>query len=639
MEAERAGADPKGFVPALVFVALAALAEGVESSLAAPVLRIAPALFLFRSLAPGSPFPVPRRALPVLLLAAAATALSWSSAAWAPGRWVAIQWSLNLSAAFFAFLAGCAAFRRGSLPAVSLPVLLLCASAVELPVQAVQLLAGADRPAGTFFNPNWLAALHAASVLCLLALLLRPPTEGEGRRRAAAAAGALLLLAATAATGSRGALVALGAGSAALLAFGGGRRRPLLLAATAAILVAAALLSPAGKRFLGGGDPYAWSRLRIWSAAASVAREHPLGAGAGNFRFLFPRHALPEPGGVGRFTKSAGNAHGEFFQALADLGWPGALLFAAVGATLLAAALRRLRDTSSAWPVRGAAAVTVSLGTHSLLDAAFHPLALALPASLAAALVLGGAGEETEGDLRPSAGWILAGRGAVVVVTVLSLSAFAGRVAERFAMAAARRGGDSVSSFRAAALLDPLCPDHAYNLSGALFAAARKGGDPSLLDRSLRAMDRAVAMNPADLRYRLRRIQILEAAGAAPAEAGRIRREYDEAVALQPRNALLLAAAARQRSASGDGAGARALLERAVAAEPAFAGGREELARLLRAGDPARAAALEAEAAAIRGRYGSPARLSPAERRLLTFRPGDGAEPEERDTERGSEGP
>jgi hypothetical protein len=143
-------------------------------------------------------------------------------------------------------------------------------------------------------------------------------------------------------------------------------------------------------------------------------------------------------------------------------------------------------------------------------------------------------------------------------------------------------------------------------------------------------MERAAAMNPAELRYRLRKIQILRALGGEGASPGRLDREYASALAWHPRNAFLLAEAARARDAAGDRDGAAALLERAVAAEPNFAWAKEELARLVAPADPSRAAALSAEGAAVRARYAGAKGLTPAEEKLVTFPVGGRAEPEGR---------
>ena len=79
---------------------------------------------------------------------------------------------------------------------------------------------GRDRPAGTFYNPNFLAGFLAAALLLVVGGQIFPP-PGSGRRplrTALAAAEGALLLAALLTTGSRGGALALAAGLLLLLA-------------------------------------------------------------------------------------------------------------------------------------------------------------------------------------------------------------------------------------------------------------------------------------------------------------------------------------------------------------------------------------------------------------------------------------
>jgi hypothetical protein len=161
-----------------------------------------------------------------------------------------------------------------------------------------------------------------------------------------------------------------GAGAAATSALGADRwsvprlaARPALALAAVALIAAGAAVGPrlatrAWHSFKGtdvitqSNDPgqrllnLSGSRYQLWKTALDVLGEHPLtGTGAGTYEFAWDRNVTdPE------FTR---DAHSVWFQNLADLGLPGAIL---IGACLLAAVAasvsvrRRVRRRGSAAP-------------------------------------------------------------------------------------------------------------------------------------------------------------------------------------------------------------------------------------------------------------------------------------------------
>jgi hypothetical protein len=102
------------------------------------------------------------------------------------------------------------------------------------------------------------------------------------------------------------------------------------------------------------GDPAArlttlgGTRHRLWAVALKTFSEHPIeGLGAGTFEFAWNR----DPGRAGHVL----DAHSVFFESLAELGLPGAMLVLGVLGTLLVAAIRAVARHADG-PARGAAA-------------------------------------------------------------------------------------------------------------------------------------------------------------------------------------------------------------------------------------------------------------------------------------------
>ena len=289
-------------------------------------------------------------------------------------------------------------------------------------------LAGRDRPAGTFFNPNFLAGILAAALLLVVGGLIFPGS-GEGRRRpwrlALNVLEGALLLAALLSTGSRGGALALAAGLLVLLVL----RSSRAAAAGISALVAALLLIPnpfvQRLQTLPQTDNFAFTRLSIWKSAWTMMIDHPwLGIGLGQFEYVSTRYAFPVTTHWARYTRVAENAHSEYLQAGAELGIPGLLLVLGVVALLAQAAVRRLRTLPRAsWgPIVTLLAAIVSIAVHAAVDFPLHtPPAALLLVILAAGLRLNGVtGPERVVSLRVRP--VYAGA-AVLVALLLAVSA------------------------------------------------------------------------------------------------------------------------------------------------------------------------------------------------------------------------
>lgn len=253
-------------------------------------------------------------------------------------------------------------------------------------------LGGGLRPAGTFFNPNFLAGFLAVALLLVIGQAVFAGA-GQARRRPLALAWALaegaLLLAALLATGSRGGAIALFAGLLVLFSVRSWRFAAVGLTAAAAALLA--IPNPLVQRLqsLPHTDAFAFTRLSIWKSAWSMMLDHPwLGVGLGQYEYVSPRYAFPVGTHWAKYTHIAENAHSDYLQAGAELGVPG-LLAACAGTLLLAvAALRRLRGLApgSRGPVATLLAGAVSIAAHSVVD---FPL-LTPPAALLLVLLAAG---------------------------------------------------------------------------------------------------------------------------------------------------------------------------------------------------------------------------------------------------------
>ena len=252
--------------------------------------------------------------------------------------------------------------------------------------------AEAARPAGTFLNPNHLAAFLAVSALAGLALV----AAREGLRfthRIGAAAAIAVILAGFLAPASRGALVGLGAGVVVFSMFAWRRlpRRVRLFAALALAAATVAALALLAVRFR-GDDPYRWERVRLWRAALEEAAHQPLlGIGPGQFSVRGPAVSPPHDGMVVRYGKRLDQTHSDLLRAVVEGGLlGGGLCLAAVGFLLFGMRRALARAASSdTWLLRlGCVSGVVVLLAHALVENLSERPALALTgAALAGASV------------------------------------------------------------------------------------------------------------------------------------------------------------------------------------------------------------------------------------------------------------
>jgi O-antigen ligase len=158
----------------------------------------------------------------------------------------------------------------------------------------------------------------------------------------------------------------------------------------------------------GGGNSSLFERTRYWVVGSEMARRHPLtGVGVAGFSSLYsdyrrfyvenPRHDAREQMDASNDEFAAGlMAHNEYVQVLAELGWPGLILFLTFAA-LLAWLLWRRRGGPlgylNAGAFAGLAAFAVSSGVSSF---SFRQSPTAAVAVCLMALGAAGIGREKE---------------------------------------------------------------------------------------------------------------------------------------------------------------------------------------------------------------------------------------------------
>jgi O-antigen ligase len=233
------------------------------------------------------------------------------------------------------------------------------------------------RATGTIGDPNELAAALIIGIALAAGLML-----SRGRPLAARLGAAVVIPVCTAGVFmslSRGGLIAL---LALLLAgpFLAGRWRPVM-AGLLVLVVASGFLYftqiaslPARERVTNAGEGS--GRTDLWTVGLRMVRAHPLnGVGVGNFPIVSPDYVL-QPGLIKRseliFSAAPKVTHNTYLEILAEMGFPGLLLFLGIVATSLLCAWRAAR----LWARRGAVGMealarSALLGLIGLLVADF----------------------------------------------------------------------------------------------------------------------------------------------------------------------------------------------------------------------------------------------------------------------------
>jgi O-antigen ligase len=476
------------------------------------------------------------------------------------------------------------------------PALVLAAWA-QTGLLGYQRFALADpRPAGTFLNPNHLAAWLAATVL--FAAGRWSVARGDRLARNTLIA-ALPLMAGIVVTGSRGALVGLAVGCAALATMVGstfGKRGRRALVASAVLL--ALMGGTAVALRMRQPDPYRYQRLNIWRAAAMPVMEAPwTGTGPGQFSRAAPNLQFPDGRGALRYDRGFRTTHSDWLRAAAEFGWPGAAVLGWLVVAFSAHAARRRRDDRPVDP--GALAALVALFSHGAFDNLTRAPAVYLLGGVFLGLAIGIEGPARR-RVRPLWRWLAVG----VVVHVFVVAEIA-----PWRSWSAGKGTGAEALMRRAEVRAGAAP-----LDWKGYAEVR------------RLAERAVDAAPTDGEL-LRRHARIEAAGVLGLYPDRANRErvaglFVRSEELQRFNPFVPMERAAFLLDTGDPVAARRAAERAIEIEPAAAVPRLLLARaFLDVGQTERAAASLDEAEALAAEHAAEAGAGDYARDLLTLSP------------------
>ncbi len=598
-------------------VAISPLAEGGSTHVAVMVLRllilVACGLFVVHSVRSGE-VRWPRSALggPVGMF----LVLALWSALTSPYQHQSFQWVLVLLS-YAALLYLLVSFVTEWDHVMKLVAVLACVAGAESLMALIQAQeAGALRPSGSFFNPNFLAGYLAAVWSVLLALgLFAPMRVVRGRharsrtRMLLLAAGAGLLLSAWALvlTGSRGGAVAWLVGTAIVLAvrFGFRGMWPVAVALVLAVLIP----NPLRDRFYAEYlvNPLGQARWQIWASSLRQILDHPLGVGLGLYQYSAPSYMFPVEGQIMRYGRVAHTAHNEYLQIGVELGLAALLVFGwgIVACVREARCLlrRRLRRWHRAIAV-GALAGAGSILVHAGLDATLHEPGIAILLICLVGLVCAGnrlaAGSRVPVRHLPLHAPRLVGVVGMVLVLVFMLESLLLGVAWLNFDAGTRLTAPAdleaaVSRYRLAATLDPGKALYHSALAAAHFRAFQRTGQPDHAQEALVELEVAASLNPLDGRLQERIGMIWQTlAWARPVrtpltpEQERQRQTwlkaaetaYERALGLEPYSVFYRFELSRLAEARGDRATATARLEEAVTVEPNFLAARAALARL-----------------------------------------------------------
>jgi O-antigen ligase/Flp pilus assembly protein TadD len=389
-----------------------------------------------------------------------------------------------------------------------------------------RLGASEPRPAGTFYNPNFLAGFLAAAALLSLGAILYAGGAGAARRRWAAwrFAEVGLCLVALTLTGSRGGMLALAAGLLVLLGLRSWRLTLAVFAAGAAALTAIPNPWFARLATLGREDAFAWTRLAIWKSAWAMLADHPwLGVGCGQFEHVSPQYAFPVTTHWAHYSRVAENAHNEFLQAGAELGVAGLLLALAVPAFFAYAARRRLRELPrERWgEVVPLLAALAALAAHAAVDFPLHtfPGGLLLVLLAAGLRLRGVTGPERVMELRFRPFYGVAGACLALLLAAAAVRPVAGfwyfarslgvpmdLFHEKWAIEKAPRRqvalGESVRLLERAVAIDSVSAPYHRALGSLLFRSYLRGeAGEDALSRALYHLSYATELNPSNYQY------------------------------------------------------------------------------------------------------------------------------------------
>jgi O-antigen ligase len=465
--------------------------------------------------------------------------------------------------------------------------------------------AGVRRTASTMGHPNHLGGFLVMALPAVACLALGARRDGRRLAAVAWAATGVLAVGVVVVGLSRGAWLAL-TGTAILFGIGwahtAGGRRWLARAAAAGVLVS--LLVAAGLAALPGGRQVAHGlvarihtlapggaaardpRWSIWRSAVDMFQERPLfGVGLDAFQLGGQRHRSLE------YWRSEGHrtpakAHNEPMHVLATQGLTGAVAAALLLAGLVRAFARALREH----PADRDVVLAAGAGVVAFLLQGLFSFAVAGCATLFAtyAALLSRAGEAraapTPAHVSMPQGPHSTGRRVVWALSVavvyfgILLPMVANRRCRRgFVLHVTGSPSRALADLQRAAWMDPSKEVHWATLGAANEAATNETTDSrrrrALLEASRDAFQRARDLVPANAYNYLNLGRVLSELGRdypSSVPAGAAPRAFEEALARDPRNPYLHAAAGRAALDLGDLSRAQGWASRCLGFHPRF---------------------------------------------------------------------
>jgi O-antigen ligase/Flp pilus assembly protein TadD len=574
-----------------VLLLVATLGEGGAGPnvlLAAHLLALAAAASAW--LSPGAA--AFRASRGVALAFAGFAGLAVASAISAPYAYAALLTLVEIAVVALVAFAAC---RSGPAMAGRLAPVLALAMLVHTGVAVAQRLgSGEIRPPSTFLNPNHLAAWIVAAGFVVAGRL------ASGRRDRSAPLGLAALVAGAITfvlVGSRGAALGVLAGAVV----GGALLWPALAARARRIAIAGALvavvlgLAGIAWRFRVASDPFAFQRTDIWRASLGAALESPwLGLGPGQFAHESRRFNFPLEGERLRFARHFASADSDVVRGIVEFGLPAALV-ALAGAGLLVAAIARRRREGSLDPATvGACAALAAIAAQATVDNLSSRPAVAL---LAAVLVGSIVAVRSEDSAAPS-------RRACAAVGLATLVVWA--AADLAPWLSWRARGDTARALA----WNPYHPELHLRAAEAIAARAPSWNAEDFA-RAAEGAEEAVRLSPHDPRY-LRGLARIEATACRTlfpfvAYRDRVGARFAAALALSPNDPTIALEGSVFLLSAGDPEGAARFARSATAIEPRAAAAHLALAEALEgSGDRAgarseldRAVELEREGAAV----------------------------------------
>ena len=417
--------------------------------------------------------------------------VAWVGAFLAPYGFAA--WLFMLDLGSFAVVVWLAARRGPALPGrLTLP--LLAAASMQSVWFLIQRFAlDQMRPAGSFLNPNHLAAwLVAILLLAWAGPLLRRRFDAPGPwLLGALSAPALLTLALI---GSRGAILGLFAGCCALLALawqGLTRRWRQALIVVGILVVLVPVVGVAVRQR--HADPFRYQRLSIWRASLRVVADQPWsGSGPRQFPYVSRSYQFADGDGPLRYDRGFRSTHSDWFRVPSELGWPGAAAVAALAAAIAFEVYRR-RKTLSPAECGAVAGLTALLAHASVENLSTRPAVYLLAAALIGPLIA-----RPERSVVPWPGAARALTGGVLLL-VFAVGDVAPYMAWRDVRGLPDGRLDPIQASRLSSALrrNPVHPEY-WRRWGAHLAGNGWDWDRQAYQEAREAAERAVRLNPTD---------------------------------------------------------------------------------------------------------------------------------------------